>query len=117
MSGAETLRRAAGLMRERAQAASPGPWSCDGKSGIDDLHFGHVGLPVLRGPHGPNSYGPSLADTQHMAGMDPLVALAVADWLDEAADADERNHRELGFSPIDVNHPLAVAHAYLAEEA
>lgn len=123
MSGAETLRRAAALMRERAEAASPGPWSCDGKSGIDDLHFGHVGLPVLRGPHGPNSYGPSLADTQHMAGMDPPVALALAAWLEYEAERFFNAYdaspsvRYIAITPREHNLAMDIANAYLGEDA
>ena len=105
---AEVLRRAAALMRERAEAATPGPWSCDSSSGVNDLHFGHVGLPVLRGP---NTYGPGLADTEHMAGMDPSVALAVASWLDACALVTEvAPDRHKG-------NALAVARAYLGDDA
>jgi len=104
---AEVLRRAAARMRANAKAATPGPWSCDSSSGVNDLHFGHVGLPVLRGP---NTYGPSLADTEHMARMDPTVALAVADWLDVTA-------RDVGTSSLAFHAALTAARAYLGDDA
>ena len=76
-TAAETMRRrAARLMRERATEATPGPWM------QDDDYPGDV----TAGERESVVTGAYAADAPHIAGMHPGVALAVADWLDEAAD-------------------------------
>jgi hypothetical protein len=78
----EVLRRAAGLMRERAEAATPGPWR-DFTYGDRMMHYVDAGPNtnlVASGAFGEN------ADAAHIASWHPAVALAVADWLEEAAD-------------------------------
>jgi hypothetical protein len=95
---AELMTRAAALMRERANAATPGPWL------------------NRRGPreHVVRADGGSVADTvwredrRHIASWHPVVALAVADWLDEAAES-WRLGTDLSLEA------LAVAQAYLGE--
>jgi hypothetical protein len=83
----EVLRRAAGLMRERAEAASPAPWRnepgsvgrrADGKPWPSNYVAHSANLPRFK-VH-------SVADAEHIASWHPAVALAVADWLEEAAD-------------------------------
>ena len=76
---AETLRRAASLMRERAEAAdkdtfSRSPWSAtifdDGRAWLKPAHIAMHGYPNT---------------AEHIASWPPAVALAVADWLEEVA--------------------------------
>jgi hypothetical protein len=141
---AETLRRAAALMRSRAEAATPGPWerpldvrdkNIVGAALPDDekprswedgiipsyMTGGYLGRYAGRrervavvqcgtlsdGSHSRKRNG---RDLEHIAGMDPLVGLAVADWLDDVAA--DRNP-ELPYRVEE--HALAVARAYLGE--
>ena len=78
---ADRLREAARVLRERAEAATPGPWrSVQGASG--DLWW--VELPntadVALDLHGENA--------TYIATMHPGVGLALADWLDDIAALD-----------------------------
>ena len=78
---ADRLREAAKVLREQAEAATPGPWrSVQGASG--DLWW--VELPntadVALDLHGENA--------TYIATMHPGVGLALADWLDDLADHD-----------------------------
>lgn len=90
---AEILRRAAALMRERAEAT--------------------VSVFSATGEEVPWHSEASLEDSwdeedaAHIASMSPVVALAVADWLDSEFD-----HQ---FGPTE--HAINVARAYLQEEA
>lgn len=92
---AERLREAAALLRERAEAATPGPWAADvwpvrkrsPQTGrlltIDpaDGTQGTVDLIPTDGVYGVMEG----ADAVYIALMAPPVALALADWLDQAA--------------------------------
>jgi len=113
---AETIRRAAALMRERAEAMPPPPWRAEGRdvtatqdySGDDfdpdwDCAFN---VAVCRRQD----------EAEHIASWHPLVALAVADWLDrEAAFIDAQVFPRS--DPAMERYPLAVARAYLGEES
>lgn len=106
MTDIEILRDAAELMRQRANAASDGPWSAY----TDGLVWaGRLGDPV--------SGSTEPEDAEHIASWHPVVALAVADSLDHAARTlgylDARGHKPApnGW----VNSCLAIARAYLAE--
>lgn len=88
---AEVLRRAAALMRERAEAATPGPWTCFGD---------HLVWPSEKGPAANDPIlamvGPDHDDSsEHIASWHPAVALAVADWLTYVADLAESNEKVL----------------------
>jgi hypothetical protein len=79
----DVLRRAARLMRERAEAATPGPWR-DFTYGDPMMHYVDAGPNtnlVASGAFWEN------ADAAHIASWHPAVALAVADWLDLVARA------------------------------
>jgi len=114
---AETLRRAASLMRERAEGATPGPWTCYG----DHL--------VWPSEQGPAANDPILAmvgeahedSAEHIASWHPAVALAVADWLDAVAEAWPISEPDYGLSvraeAVGHRQALAVARAYLGEPA
>lgn len=89
MTATETIRKAARLMRERAEAACPGPYFTTGKSG---RYGGMVaaprdGYPEHDGYDG-HLIGESMsgAHRSHLAGWAPEIAVAVADWLEAVAD-------------------------------
>jgi len=142
---AETLRKAAALMRERASSASRGPWRYEGYvsesknpgDGGGWIHRGvgadeyavAVTLPYSRHPE---------ADATHIASWHPAVALAVADWLDELGEelqADPSDYCEgKGHRPpwpynedladectswfcSNVDRGFTVARAYLGDDA
>ena len=102
---AKMLRRAAGLMRERAEAATHGPWR---RGDIDT--FAESGFRIDYTDVEPNVCGGiDPADAEHIASWHPAVALAVANLLDAQADA--------GYWEADPDSraALAVARAYLGE--
>lgn len=106
MSDRDALCRAAALMRERAEAATPGPWVTGSVNPRTNgmTWFGNLD-PEIPGPLG-EAGG---RDAQHIASWHPAVALAVANWLDETAViASEPG----GWVP---GEALAVARAYLGE--
>lgn len=79
------LREAARIMRELAEAATPGPW-IGHRIG---LMGGRIGVVVAQPPpHGAfvmvdRDNEARIEDAKHIASWHPAVALAVADWLDE----------------------------------
>lgn len=107
---AEVLRKAARLMRQRAEIAKPGPWSylCSTGAGTGEAvvtyasHDLESSLTVECGPDGGAEF-----DCEHFASWHPAVAIAVADWLDQHADYAQSLGREPG------PRPLAVATTYL----
>jgi hypothetical protein len=105
---AEELREAARLMRERAQAATPGPWGgyeADAANYVVDYSGDDEG--VL----GPVAEQLDTADAEHIASWHPMAALAVADWLDATA-AGVGWHSLSPRGPY-VEGAIAVARAYL----
>ena len=114
---AELLRRAAALMRERAEAATPGPWRTDVLSDVvadhDDVSWDVADVSVLCPWPSATEHG----NAAHIASWHPTVALAVADLLDAVALVADH------YPPIEVrpqsvaNYALAVARAYLGEES
>lgn len=123
---AEVLRRAASLIRERAGAATPGPWVRSGSS-IETDHGcspNHDCWPVGDTYSGMKPDGSTYprdlnrADAEHIASWHPAVALAVADWLD--AEAESHRADLVGPFPSEccrMGQALAVARAYLGESA
>lgn len=105
MTPVETLREAARLMRERAEAATPGPWRS---------FFGRVRLADDSTLMVTTTSG-DYADAPYVAAMHPGFALAVARLLKDLADDIEGDyeietaHREL------LDSALAVARTYLGE--
>ena len=91
---AEVLRRAASLMRERAEPIKD--WY-SAKAWATTTPFG--------APIDP-------ADAEHIASWHPAVALAVADWLDNISEAWRFSRR----APASSVKALAVARAYLGQE-
>jgi len=112
---AELLREAAALMRANAAAAHEGPWTREGIGGRRDAGYVHG----ERGQRIVAHYVPD-RDIEHIASWHPVVALAVADWLDHAA-ARAESKIEHGGKPEPVwlheRDALAVARAYLGRES
>ncbi len=115
----ELLRRAAKLMREGARAATPGPWEVPydrsrfittaAPIAVDEADWGAEGHDTLAIGTLQDTRAWRYADVRHIAGMDPTVALAVADLLDHEARAP-------GYSQMPDDHPDAVlARTYLGE--
>lgn len=109
MSDVELLRKAAATMRERAEdVAGPTRWE-PGERCIWDAEGNVV---VRDGTQGDGGFEFS-SDAAYAAAMDPVVALAVADWLDNAA-----NRLAYADAPRpEFAHALVVARAYLREDA
>ena len=84
------LGEAARVLRERAEAATPGPWTVvPGASNV--WHFPEEGTPTLVvGGTGAarvqrRSTEARLSDAAYIATVHPGVGLALADWLDAVA--------------------------------
>lgn len=120
MSPAETLRKAAKLMRERAGAATPGPWHAHSSGDVCDDWFvtsrdyGLVSTGINDGPDD------SLVlverdqrDAAHIASWHPGAALAVADWLESLSGIEWIEREPPPF--VELTHALNVARAYLGE--
>lgn len=112
---AEILRRAAALMRERAGAATWTlmPW------GVDEV--GAVWAQEADGQPVPISSRSTDNDAEHIASWHPVVALAVADWLEQTAGDWQLIEDGLLWSSAiawDATkvRALAVARAYLGDE-
>ena len=80
---AQELRDAAQRLRTLAEAATPGPWEAD-------LEFTTVDATPIRRRQQTQYRGAvaslyTTADTEFIAAMHPGVALALADWLAQAA--------------------------------
>lgn len=84
---AETLRKAAALMREKAEAASLGPWHemCLGSEGCMVLNNGRLRERKHVSFSGRKEWKADHADAEFIASMHPLIGLALADLLDDSA--------------------------------
>lgn len=102
---AERLREAAALLRERAEAATPGPWHVDPET----HRFATIEGPHVR--HSAPNYTTAVithgwdSNVEYIATMHPGVGLALADWLDSIAEWIEGRP----FSTPTNSHALAVA--------
>ena len=108
-SPAEIIRRAAALMRERASGCEPRRWHWEAlgekrypQRVSSDGNVALIAETFIDPAHRP-------FEAEHIASWHPLVALAVAGWLDDAADAYE------AFSGAVPGHSLKVARAYLGD--
>lgn len=114
---AETVKRAATLMRQRAEAASRGPWKSwiEGRDhwGGDsiiatedrDPGSGDIYVNVGEGYHAKRE-----ADQDYIAGMHPLVGMAVAGWLESLDGIEWSEHHSYS---DDLMYALKLACAYL----
>lgn len=119
---ADLLREAAAFMRERAEAATPGPWAVGHNYGatVSPSVTEHPSTGGIGGADDIEAYGGYLigesmtrANIAHVAAWHPAVALAVADWLDEAADFLAAYRGETHA----MDNPLAVARTYLGRSS
>lgn len=110
MSG-DTLRRAAALMRERAEATGwvtlHRPWGSDG----EQVTGGDGQWMLVATATDAFDDDDDSAVATHIASWHPAVTLAVADWLEYVAD------HGCGNGTTDADPALAAARAYLGEEA
>ena len=124
MSDVDLIRRAAALMRERAEAATPGPWSQHtAEAAADTVIFAgrewvtniencpSIGE-HMRTPGGSICTDQALPNGEHIASWHPAVALAVADLLERSARTKFVTFG--GGLHVDQD-ALAVARAYLGE--
>jgi hypothetical protein len=118
-SPAATIRRAASLMRERAEAAAEGPWHP--VAGIWGDEIATAVIARDGDPSDPHTWllatgfgdaPQQKATAEHAASWHPLVALAVAVWLDIEATIAERGMPDESGS---IHPALVVARAYLGE--
>ena len=107
---ADRFRFAAALLRERVSLAPGGPWTysetgniVDGPTGVE-VRSQETGHTVMTGAYDSHD-GYAAA---YIAMVHPPVALAIADWLDHAAEASD-----YGEVWPDTREPLAVADAIL----
>lgn len=128
---AKTLQKAATLMRERAAAATPGPW-WPHRDDAEMIWYGDEQLTYRldMDPDAPDadwdawekstgqlSHGnlQRAEDAAHIASWPPAVAFAVADWLDVIAERwGQPGHRDW-HGPEKA--ALAVASTYLGKAA
>lgn len=111
---AEVLRRAAALMRERAEAAyhpdakyEPGVWLTEHHNSQynSEPEACHI-AEDRRGVYWSVAHSVHIPIAEHMAGLDPATAFRIADWLERAARRWWLRDREA----------LAVARAYLGDQ-
>ena len=94
---ADRLRAAATLLRERAEAATPGPWFVEEDDW--DVHV-LANDPHIQIPYGvARDLGDRDGDAAYIAAMHPLVGLAVAGWLDTIAGEAASNEEFDGLDP------------------
>lgn len=74
---AETLREAAKVLRERAEAATPGPWAADQRGGVTGRFAGMTEV---------ISESTDQSHADFIATMHPGVALALADVFERVAN-------------------------------
>lgn len=110
----EIIRRAAALMRERAQAVQhfTSPWRTAGPDEDDQWRVMYAtdhpaaGLIATTADYG------TYCVPDHIASWHPLVALAVARWLESLKGIE---WKETGPAAEELTHALAIARAYLGE--
>lgn len=106
-SPADTIRRAATVLRERAQAAhwaSPSPWA------VTDEHVVRCADRMIVADRSDTDHPAERADLPYIATVHPGVGLALADWLDSAAERWDTIRAYEGI------HALAVARTVLGPE-
>ena len=125
LSPAAELRQAAKLMRERAEAATEGPWAWEATGekdnswavGLVQDEAGSTLVGRIEAGEGIvidgvcEGIGGRLPDAEHIAGMHPGTALAVADLLDATSTCEceeDDDHADIKQAA------LAIARAYLA---
>lgn len=116
---AELLRKAAAKIRENAEAATPGPWRAftTGARGGDHWYICDSGEAIahISAQDGINEEQ-RCGDACHIASWHPVVALAVADWLDDVAErVDGMSHPT--YCDASADNAVSVALAYLGDDS
>lgn len=120
---AETIRRAAALMRQRAAAATGSPWRVE-SDGAGTLWVQTTMAPIAC--TGDEADPLVIADSEHIASWHPAVALTVAAWLEAEVACHEKAVEMLAKNPAPegyqwnvgfstLGHALAAALMYLGE--
>ena len=117
-SPSAVLRRAAGLMLERAEAATPGKWQQVTSQGVG-ISASPFDSSTLATTHHRSGVDQSARDAAHVASWHPAVAVKVATSLEQAAAIlDEAADGPLAMAMRAIAEPLVdVARAYLGERA
>lgn len=105
-SEVELLRRAAALMRERAQDVPEGPWMAR-----DSYVYQPAGADVAEAATLSDRAGAA----RYFASWHPAVALAVADWLDRIAEIAANPEVNWALKTAMKTDAVMVARAYLGE--
>ena len=107
---ADLLREAAALMRKRAVRMPPGPYGMSSQWTTPTTMRSRVTKAgaLIAEVRGKDSDGSGVYTVDYFSSWHPLVALAVADWLDAQAERSE-----IGFTGKTHKHALAVARVYL----
>jgi hypothetical protein len=105
--GPKVILQAVALMREVAEAATPGPWTTDNR----EMWVLAAGENILDGCC-PGDGAVNPGDGAHIASWHPGVALAVADWLEQAG-ALEAHVEDRGALCCPA---CKVAHTYLGQK-
>lgn len=114
---AAQLRAAAARLRELANGATPGTWApsiVTVPPGVTHFADPAHDVAMVRSVTAKVALCSTPGDAEYMASMHPLVALAVADWLDAAAETAEYTEAQ-GAHIYPESHALKVARAYLGE--
>ena len=109
---AAEMHHTATLMREQVADATPGPWNVDAsRHGVYSMaQLGVAGIHGHVAEVDDHDADCGCTDAAHIASWHPLVALAVADWLDVTA-------RDVGTSSLAYHAAAVVVRAYLGESA
>ena len=117
---AEVLLRAAKVLWEHAESATPGPWQRAIDSEVAAGQYPHNSLGNWAGAYarcvshcGTGDGDEADCDARYIALMHPPVALAVAEWLESWRDAEFSEHHAMS---DDAGYALKVARAILREE-
>ena len=111
---AAELRAAAKLIRERAEGIGPGPWTPSVVTvTAGAAHFADPAhdVAMVKSATAKIAICGTPYDAEHIASWHPVVALAVADWLETEAAIAERGLPDDG----GIHPALRVARAYLGE--
>lgn len=116
-SPSRTLRRAAVLVRERAAAATRGPWWAEEDESCWQLRGVAISRQILKAPKRGTPYAeywPEEADAAWITSMSPLVGFAIADCLDIMATQYEQ-HSHAPASTAHIIPALTLARTLIGE--
>ena len=122
---AETLRRAAKLLRERAEAVPPAPWEVTNPNeGTEYLPLWEVTNDEFNNPTDGDSPGLGVVidtggreEADYIALMHPPVALALAEWLEAAAVALDANYGAEADLLAEIDDDQTAQHAVIVARA